>query len=99
MENPADIVVPVTAKPAVVKAGPWVTFVVKDKNGAEVAHMDSATDGTQPHVIDNVEEAYPLTIVFTQHEAPAKLEAPVNDVPSGAVASATSRRKPKSNTK
>ena len=86
MANPADITVPATANPAVVKVGPWQTFSVLDVNGAEVAHMDMATDGTQPHVIDNVEEAYPLTIVFTQHEAPAKLEAPVNDVPSGAVA-------------
>ncbi len=33
MANPADIKVPAEANPAVVNVGPWVTFVVNDKDG------------------------------------------------------------------
>ena len=86
MANPANITVPAEANPAVVKVGPWITFVVHDKDGNEVAHMDASSDGTQPHTIAYLPEAYPLTIIFKQNDAPAVQVVATNAIPEGAVA-------------
>ena len=84
MANPADIVVPATANPAVVNAVPFITFEIFSVDGLEVGHMDSPTDGTQPHVIATDASYYPLTIKFTQHDAPVAEQVAMNDIPAGA---------------
>ena len=86
MSTPANITVPAEANPAVLNVGPWLTFIVNDCNGAEIAHMDAPSPGTQPHVIATDPSAYPLTIIFTDNTPPEDVVVDNNAIPPGAVA-------------
>lgn len=82
MSDIPDIIVPVEKNPAVVKAGPFITFDVFTAHGTYIAHMDAPNEGTQPHLLSYPESYYPLTVKFKQHEIPVVNEQ-ISHIPAG----------------